>query len=138
MSPLFGDKEEIAAKRAAASTEIERLIALSARELAAEVLPFFALDGPARGPLRVRHGSDDFANRVADRIVASVGRGSVSLRSREQLTTPIKEAIQALVNSGLLLQEFHSDGGLEIVITRLGQTAVKEGDVVSYLHGPGR
>jgi hypothetical protein len=46
----------------------------------------------------------------------------------EQLRTPIKEAVQALVNSGLLLQEFRSDSGLDLVITRPARTALTEGD----------
>jgi hypothetical protein len=138
MSPLFGDKDEMAAKRAAASAEIERLTALPARDLAAEILPLFASSGPPAGPLRAREGSDSIARNVALRVAAPLGRGSVSSQTLGQLRTPIKEAIQALVNAGLLLQEFHSDGGLDVFITRLGQAALRDGDVVSYLNGPAR
>jgi hypothetical protein len=136
MSPLFGDKDERAAKRAAASAEVERLAALSALELAGEILPLFACDGPPKGPLSTREGSDSIARDVALRVVAPLGRGSVSGQSLGQLRTPIKEAIQALVNAGLLLQEFHSDGGLAVYITRLGREAITDGDVASYLSGP--
>ena len=137
MSRLFGDQDDRTAKRAAASAEIERLTGLSARELAAEVLPLFAPAGPPGGPLKTRHGSDDFANRIADRFVAPFGRGSVSLQPRAA-EGPIKEAIQVLVTAGLLLQDFHSDGGLDVFVTRLGQEAINHNDVASYLTGPPR
>jgi hypothetical protein len=42
---LFGNKEEKAAKAAAAQAESERLIALPVADLAAEIMPAFGPDG---------------------------------------------------------------------------------------------
>lgn len=133
MPVLHSDSEEVTERRALASEEIERLIELSPPELAAEILPLVPFDAPGRGPLEEVQGSDEIASLVAQRIITSFGCGWVSLTAREQLKTPIKEAIQVLVNNGLLIQDVQADGGVDMLLTRLGSAALSRGDVLSYL-----
>ena len=49
MSPLFRPSEEKAARKAAAKQEIDRLRALSAEDLAVDLLPGLGPDGPTHG-----------------------------------------------------------------------------------------
>jgi hypothetical protein len=61
MSPLFGSKEDRAAKAAAAQAVVERLAALSAWQLAAEILPWFGSAGVHSGSIK-----RDFSEQFAD------------------------------------------------------------------------
>jgi hypothetical protein len=139
MPPLFGNKEEKAAKDAAAQVVVERLTALSASELAAEILPVFGSAGVYSGGLK-RDWSEQFADDTAKSLMADSPAGSAESRSLGQLRTPIMEAIQTLENTGLLLRTFvrAQPWNQTLQITRLGQTALDEGSVHSYLRDPAR
>lgn len=139
MSPLFGRKEEKASKDAAAQAVVERLTALSAWELAAEILPVFGSAGVHSGGIK-RDWSEQFADDTAKSLLADSPAGSADSRLCEQLRTPIMEAIQTLENSGLLLRTFvrATPWNQNLQITRLGQAALDESSVHSYLRDSAR
>jgi hypothetical protein len=138
MSPLFGNKGEKAAKRAVADAAVERLIALSVWELAAEVLPVFGANGIHSGGMTRWTG--ELADEIAKLLLNASGAGSLNARSVKALSIPILEAIQALENAGLLLRtlevrqrsgSYDLKEGLQI--TRLGQAALDEDRARLYL-----
>ena len=122
---LFGRSEEKAARDEAAQAEAERLQALSAVELAEELMPAFGPDGPKPGK---------FINdlQVGAWLMSSYARGSNHLK---ELHEPIREGLQALENAGLV--EGRSRGGAAVLAkaTRLGEQALTEGTVASHLQG---
>ena len=142
MSPLFGDKEERAAKRAAADAEVERLLALTVWELAAEILPTFGAGGIHSGGMK-RDWSGEIGDEIAKSLVGARSAGPSSVTSRQALSIPILEAIQALESAGLLLWTLEHRRGFgsfdhqqRLQITRLGQATLDEGRARVYLRDP--
>jgi len=138
MSPLFGNKEEKAAKRAVTDAEVERLLALSVWELAAEILPVFGAGGTHSGGMT--RWSGELADEIAKSLLSAQSGGPSRSTSRQALSIPILEAIQALENAGLLLRtlEVRQRSGTYdlkqgLQITRLGQAALDEDRARAYL-----
>jgi hypothetical protein len=128
MSPLFGRSDERAAQDAAAGAEFERLCALPVADLAAEILLAF-------GPDQERP-----AHSVAGACVSLMDSQPRGRRYLIDLKRPVQEAIQALEHAGLLVGKVRSGGSgntqMIMNITRLGETALAEGDVRRYLQAP--
>jgi hypothetical protein len=127
MSPLFGNKAEKAAQKAAASAEFERLNALPGPDLAVEVMPAFGPDGPkaARGTAGLQ------IIQVLTWLVRSEPRG---MEYMSKLQQPAREAIQLLINAGLIANA--GPGKTKSTYwcaTRQGETALAEGTVRKYL-----
>ena len=53
--------------------------------------------------------------------------------SIKPLVEPVREAIQALEHAGLLLRRTSSDGASTVDLTRLGETALAEGNIRKHL-----
>ena len=130
MSPLFRKSEKRLAQEAAAKAEFEHLCALPVPELAAEILPTFGPD--AKRPVHTSLGA---SRRLMERYG---GVGVTYLRGLEQ---PMEEAIQALEHASLLTRKVRSYGSgnteMLMYITRLGETALAEGNVRRYLEPGG-
>jgi hypothetical protein len=101
----------------------ERLAALPARELAAELLPAFGA-----GQKRPAHGTLMAANWLMSGYPG--GAGYV-----KQLLDPVREAVAVLEHAGLLLERRQDTGGSTVSITRLGEQALSAGTVQEYLDG---
>jgi hypothetical protein len=125
VSPLFGKSEEKAAQEAAAEAEVERLNALPVATLAAEIMPAFGPDGP-----RSAGGRGINILQVANWLIASYPRGTKYL---QQLQTPVREGVQALEHAGLVQRWGPASAGSRLSATRLGETALAEGDVLRHL-----
>jgi hypothetical protein len=121
---LFGNKEDKAQQDAAAKAEADRLVAMSARDLAVDVLPAFGTGGPGAG------GKQIGTLGVAMYLMRDFPRGNVQAK---QLIEPIREAFQALEHAGLIIEKVHNTGGSNVVITRAGSAALDEGTVASLL-----
>jgi hypothetical protein len=128
MSPLFGKSEEKIAQEAAAQAAFERLSALPVADLAAEILPAFGPD-----QTRTAHSLVGACVWLMD----SQPRGK---RYLIDLKRPVQEALQALEHAGLLIGKVRSGGSGNaqtiMNITRMGETALAEGDIRRYLQAP--
>ena len=128
VSPLFRKREQKIAQEAAAEAECERLIALSAADLAAELLPAF---GPAQ-------------KRPAQSLVGACLWLTSSFPGGKKylldVKRPVEEAVQTLENAGLFTGRVRSGGSGHaqtiINITHLGETALAEDNVRRYLERP--
>jgi hypothetical protein len=127
MSPLFGNKEEKAARQAAAEAEANRLGALPAGELAAELMPAFGPDGPGRGR---RHEVNLL--QLSNWLLRSFPGGPKYLRDLER---PTREAVQALEHAGLIERLGQHGVGQRFAATRLGEDAIAEGSARQHLSG---
>src|SRR5436190_11049447 len=124
MSALFRKSEEKAAQEAAATAELERLTALSATDLAREVMPSFGPEGPG--------GSGGInAIQVAQWLVESYPRRP----SLKPLIAPVQQAIQALESAGLVESRMSGigTGSSSAKATPLGEQALAEGTLERYL-----
>jgi hypothetical protein len=118
--PLFGRKDH-SAEDEAARVHFARLMALSAADLAAELMPAFGPDGPRRGKnLNVVH-----LNRWFVRGYRSTG--GVPLR---ELHTAVTEAVQVLQNAELIQLTWPGGGhsSRQWNATRLGAESLAKGD----------
>jgi len=122
---LFGNKEEKVAQDQAAKAEADRLQALSATQLAEEVMPAF-------GPEGARPGNEINILQVMSWLMSSYPRGTKYLT---QLRDPTWEAIQALENAGLVIRMGSGGQGGRLKATSLGETALAEGTVAENLKG---
>ena len=121
---LFGNKEEKLAQDQAAEAEASRLQSLTAGELAAEVLPAF-------GPEGARPGHEINALQVSNWLMSAYPRGTKQLKNLQQ---PVREAIQALENAGLVIDLSRGGGpGGRLKITREGEAALADGSVAQRL-----
>jgi hypothetical protein len=121
----FGNKEQKAADEAAVAAEFERLSSMPVADLAETILPAW---GPS-GVHRVAGGGVGAVQVVNWLLEPNRQRG----KYLKPLLTPVKEAIQALENAGLLLRTGQSVGGSSVDITRLGETALASGAVRAHL-----
>lgn len=131
MSPLFGNKDEKAAREAAAKAESQRLVALPVTDLAAELMPAFGPDG-----LQTRSGHRQGPVELSTWLLSSF---STSVKYRQPLLGPVMEGLQALEHAGLVERRGFGGGSSSSSTchaTRLGQTALGEGSVRRYLSPP--
>jgi hypothetical protein len=121
---LFGNRDEKAAKGAAAQAETDRLVGLSAADLAIEVLP-------ALGPEGINAGSGHRQGpvEVTNWLLAPFSK---SVKYRQPVLGPVIEGLQVLEHAGLVERRSFG-GGSTYHATRLGETALAEGSVRSYL-----
>ena len=128
MSPLFRKSEQKIAQESAAQAEFERLTALPVAHLAAELLPAF-------GP-----GATRPAQSAAGACLWLMASYPHSAKYSIDLKRPVREAIQALEHADLLIGRVRSGGTgntqMIVNITRLGESALAEGGVRSYLKAP--
>jgi hypothetical protein len=129
MSPLFGNREEKAAKAAAGNAGVDRLLALSVPDLAAEIMPAFGADGP-RG-----HGPNGGINLL--QIIAFIARSSPGAdKAATRLREPIQEGLQALEHASLIVRSGTVGGGGWYNPTRLGESVLADGSVRQHLASP--
>ena len=124
---MFGNKEEKAARQAAADEWLQGLLALSVADLAVEIMPAFGPGG------------------VSKKMGARVGMLQVVLWLRSQgpsasgqfktIIDPVREGVQALEHAGLVVRVQSGDSSYW-QSTRLGVTALAEGTVRSYVSQP--
>jgi hypothetical protein len=121
---LFGNREEKAAKDAAAQGEVDRLLALSPTEFAAEIMPAFGPDG-----LNAGAGHRQGPMEVTGWLMSSY---SSSSKYRQPLLGPVIEGLQALEHAGLVGQRGFGSGGSASTYhaTRAGEEALGDGSVV--------
>jgi hypothetical protein len=127
-SPLFGKSDQKAAEEEAGRAELERLLALSAKDLAVEILP-------AVGPGGIRISTGGGYNTV--QVTQWLMRNHKRRPNIKPLIEPVREAIQVLENAGLVLRTTSGIGtGVSSVkATRLGEQVLSEGTVRQYLDG---
>jgi hypothetical protein len=123
---LFGgkSKQEKQAEDEAARGEVERLVGLPVAELAAEVLPAFGPGGPGKG------GKEIGTLQVGMFLMRDFPRGNQFVKG---LVGPIREAMQALENAGLIERRVHNTGGATVSVTRLGLAAIEDGAAAQHL-----
>jgi hypothetical protein len=123
---LFGKSDEKAAQDQAAEAEAERLQSLSAAELAETLMPIFGPDGPK---------PDGYLNQlqIAMWLMSSYPRGTKYVKD---LREPIMEGLQDLENAGLIVGRSRGGTASLLKATRLGEEALAEGTVASYLKRP--
>jgi hypothetical protein len=127
MSPLFRKGEDKAEQDAAGEAELARLSALSAPELAAEIMPAFGPDGP-------RSSGGLNAVQIAQWLMASYARSP----GLKPLLPPIQKATQALESVGLVEQKQSGlgTGSSSAKATPLGEQALGEHTVQQHLEAP--
>jgi hypothetical protein len=127
VSPLFRKAENKAEQDAAGVAELARLTALSATELAAEIMPAFGPDGP-------RSSGGLNAVQVAQWLMASYARSP----GLKPLLPPIAKAAQALEDAGLIEQKQSGlgTGSSSAKATPLGEQALSEHTVQQHLEAP--
>ncbi len=118
---LFGKSDEKAAERAAAKAEVERLCALPAADLAAELIGAFPDDASKSVGVNelqfAMWALKDFKSKTSDTIA---------------LREPIRAALQALETSGLAVRTVQRGGGW-MELTREGREAIAAGAVRAQL-----
>jgi hypothetical protein len=124
MSPLFGNKREQAAQAAAAQAEMDRLCALPAVELAAEILPGWEPDGARR----VMNNPPN-ALLITDWLLESYPRRP----SLMPLVDPVREATAVLESASLLMRTPSNTNGAHTDLTPLGEQVLADGAVRQHL-----
>lgn len=122
MSPLFRKSEEKVAQETAAQTEIERLKALSVNDLAIELLPGFGPDGSKGHSLRMQQLCTWLV-----RDFPSAGKFNPL-----QMLGPVREGLQKLEHAELVYSSTHDRASIWR-ITRLGETALREGTIEQHV-----
>jgi len=125
VSPLFGNREQKEADIAAAKAEADRLAALSPAELAVDVMPAFGPGGPKASQ---SYGINVLQIGMA--LVKDTPRGASELK---ELLDPIRESLQVLEHAELITRSTGREGGTWYKATRLGETALAEGSVQTYV-----
>jgi hypothetical protein len=122
---FFGNKAERQAKAANAQAESERLVAMSANGLAAEVLPAFGPDG-----MKIKSG-----HRRGPLEVVAWLLPDAAMKYRQPVLGPVIEALGALEHADLLTRSSFGNRGQASTyrLTRLGETALAEGNVRNQL-----
>ncbi|MBK5231978.1 MAG: hypothetical protein JJE13_03215 [Thermoleophilia bacterium] len=119
---LFGGGVEKEAKKAAAQAESDRLAALPVQDLAAEVMQAFGPDG-----LQIKSGHQQGALQVAGWLLRDF---STKVKYTQPVFGPTIEALGILDTAGLVDgRNFGSGNAKTYNVTRLGETALAEGDV---------
>jgi hypothetical protein len=130
--PLFRKSDDKVARDEAARAEFERLTSLPVDELAKELMPAFGPDG-------ARAGKEINSLQASNWLMRSYPRGAGYVR---QLHAPVCEGIQRLEHAGLVEVLGGKRGsvatGAHVRATRLGTTALADGDVERYVIDPGR
>jgi hypothetical protein len=121
---LFGNKQEKAARHAAAEAEVARLKSLGASELAVELIAAFSPDDSGRSP-----GLGELQVAMSAMAASKGSAGDLAA-----LRDPVREALQLLENAGLLTR-VPARGGGWFQLTALGKEAVAEGAVRQTLSG---
>jgi hypothetical protein len=124
VSPLFGNREQKQAEIAAAKAEADRLAALTPAQLAVEVMPAFGPGGPKASQ---SYGINVLQVGIA--LMEDTPRGSSELK---ELIEPIREALQVLEHAELIARNSGREGTW-FKATRLGETALAEGSVQTYV-----
>lgn len=121
----FGNKAEKQAKAANAQAESERLVAMSAHELAAEVLPAFGSDG-----MKIKPG-----HRQGPLEVVAWLLPDAPVKYRQPVLGPVIEALGVLEQTNLLTRSSFGSRGQASTYraTRLGGAALADGTVRSQL-----
>jgi hypothetical protein len=128
VSPLFRQREEKAARKAAAKQEIERLRALSANDLAELVLPGLGPDGPT-------HGTSTRTQQLCEYLLQDFpGAGQLATLD---LLRPVRSALDKLHGAELIAPIFISRDP-RWRITPLGESTLAEGTVRQRLGAPYR
>jgi hypothetical protein len=114
--PLFGKRRDTA-RDEAERAEIERLIALPATDLAAEIMPAFGPEGP--------RGSKELTSlQITVWLMRLHPRGT---KSASELNTAVKEALQVLEHAELVMLVRRDSP--RVKATRLGEAALADGAV---------
>jgi len=119
---LFGNKEEKAARQAAAEAEVARLKALAPAGLAVELMKVYA-NGSASGLNELQAGM-----ALLSGVKGSAGQVG-------ELREAVREAVQTLENAGLL-SRVQARGGGWMTITQAGHEAIAAGAVSQSLERP--
>jgi hypothetical protein len=114
---LFGNKEEKRAKEAAGAAEVERLVGLSADELAAELLPAFGPDGAKS---KGRQGTPPM------QIIQWLMRDHPYHPSLKPLVDSVLAALEKMVGDGLLSRSTSGigTGAQSFKLTPLGESTL--------------
>jgi hypothetical protein len=119
VSPLFRRNEEKAARKAAATAEIERLRAVPVEDMAADLLVGLGPDGPT-------HGTSIRVQQLCEYLLRDhPGAGQMNTLN---LSAPVNRALDMLEGAGLA-------SPISVTrtpvwrITPLGESALREGDV---------
>ena len=118
---LFGNKQEKRAREAVAQGESDRLLALSVRELAAEVMPAFGPDG-----INAKSGHRQGPVEVVAWLLPDA-----PVKYRQPLLGPVIEALGVLEHADLLTRRSFGGKGQASTYhaSRLGETALAEATV---------
>ncbi|HTQ16254.1 hypothetical protein [Mycobacterium sp.] len=115
-------KRNHAAEGDAAQGDFESLMGLSPEDLAAELMPAFGPDGP-------RHGKDLHTLQLVSWLLRRYRGANKVSRPAEKLYAVVGEAMQVLEHAELVQGTQSSDRGVQWNATRLGATALANGDV---------
>ncbi|HEY4276985.1 MAG TPA: hypothetical protein VGM91_02125 [Conexibacter sp.] len=127
---IFGNKARREAEQAAATAEVERLIALSPTELAGELMPAFGPDGaPGKG----RQGVPPL--QIVTWLLRSSGRNGADLRA---LVPAVLAGLETLRSVGLVTQTTSGTNGQRWSPTPLGETALADGTFRALVGAAGR
>ncbi len=121
---LFGNKQEKAAQRAAAEAEVARLKALSAPELAVELMTAFSPDESG--------GSTQLGELQLAMWALAAHKASAANISA--LRDVVREALQVLENANLLTR-VQARGGGWLKLSALGKEALAAGTVREAVAG---
>ena len=97
-------------------------MALSAADLAAELMPAFGPDGPRRGKE---------LGRV--QLISWLARGNPRMSGRQQLEPAVREAMQVLEHAELVRFRRIQGGGGCWNLSRLGEAALANGDFIQRI-----
>lgn len=122
---LFGNKEQRRERESAAQAESDRLLALSSRELAAEVMPAFGPDG-----IGAKSGHRQGPIEVVGWLLPDA-----SVKYRQPLLGPVIEALGVLEHADLLTRRAFGNTGHASTYhaTRLGESTLAEGTIREQL-----
>jgi hypothetical protein len=127
---LLDRRRERAAKNAvddvAAQAEVDRLVALPPKDLAAELIAAF---GPKGAASKGRTGTAPM--QIIEWLMSSVGRGA----STRPLVPAVLAGLQALEHAGLVEARGSGtgSGAKSFLLTPTGETALAEGSTQRYL-----
>jgi hypothetical protein len=124
---LFGNKEEKAGKEAAGAAEVERLVGLSADDLAVELMPAFGPDGAkAKG----KQGTPPM------QIIQWLMSDFPYHPSLKPLVDSVLAALERMVATGLLSRSTSGigTGAQSFKLTPLGESTLADGSIEP---GPG-
>jgi hypothetical protein len=122
------DHSQRDADDAIAHGEVDRLAALSPKELAVQLMPAFGPDGAAS---KGRAGTPPM--QIIQWLAASIGRGA----NTKPLVPAVLAGLQALEHAGLVSERTSGtgSGGKLFLLTPQGEKALADGTAATYLDG---